>query len=140
MSEFAKEMEKRLHTFGKDVQNLVRKMTDINVDEGFVPDVDIFEDDKTYFIYADLPGMSKDQITLTVKEGILTIKGERKTISEAEFTITKRERKSGPFSRSVTLPEYIDTKDVKASFRKGVLEIRLPKIENGKTESSIEIE
>ena len=140
MSDFSTEMERRLHAFGKDVQNLVRRVTDINAEEGFVPELDVCDTGETYFIFADLPGMSKDEIELKIKDGILTIKGERTTIAESDYTVIRRERSSGHFSRAVTLPDYIGSKDVKASFRKGVLEIRFPKISDGTTESSIKIE
>ena len=140
MSDFSQEMERRLHAFGKDVQNLVRKVADVTMDEGFVPEIDICESEDRYYIYADLPGMSKDEIKLTAKDGILTIKGERAAPETSGMKFTKRERSSGPFSRSVPLPDYVDTKDVKASFRKGVLEISFPKTESGDSENEIKIE
>ena len=140
MSDFSHEMERRLHAFGKDVQSLVRKLTDPIDDEGFSPRVDICEDDQSFLIYADLPGMSKDQIKLTVNDGVLFVKGERQTFSANDSTLIRQERPHGAFSRSVRLPEDVDIKDVKASFRKGVLEITFPKKVGGDGENSIEID
>lgn len=140
MSDFSREMERRLHAFGNDVQNLVRKMTDVTTTGGFVPAVDICETEDEYKVYADIPGLSKDEINLTVHENIVTIKGERLAPDASGITFAKQERPVGPFSRSLSLPDYVDTKDVKASFRKGVLEITFPKKVSGNSENSIEIE
>jgi HSP20 family protein len=91
------------------------------------PDVDISEDDHGYLLKADLPEMKKDDVRVTVEEGILSVSGERKS----EKTDQKRkfhriERSFGNFRRSFTLPEDTDSSKVTADFRDGVLKVHLP--------------
>src|SRR5437016_9582833 len=91
------------------------------------PEVDISEDDHGYLIKADLPEMKKDDVRVTVEDGILCVSGERRTEKEdkkKKFHLI--ERSYGTFRRSFTLPEDTDSKKVTAEFRDGVLKVHLP--------------
>jgi HSP20 family protein len=91
------------------------------------PEVDISEDDQGYLLKADLPEMKKDDVRVTVEDGILSVSGERKCQKEDEKKKFHRiERSFGTFRRSFTLPEDADSTKVTAEFREGVLKVHLP--------------
>jgi HSP20 family protein len=91
------------------------------------PEVDISEDDQGYLLKADLPEMKKDDVRVTVEDGVLSVSGERKTQKEDHKKKFHRiERSFGTFRRSFTLPEDADSTKVTAKFRDGVLEVHLP--------------
>lgn len=91
------------------------------------PEVDISEDDHAYLLKADLPEMKKDDVRVTVEDGILSVSGERKSQKEDQKKKFHRiERSFGTFRRSFTLPEDADSTKVTAEFRDGVLKVHLP--------------
>jgi HSP20 family protein len=91
------------------------------------PEVDISEDDQGYLLKADLPEMKKDDVRVTVEDGILCVSGERKNEKEDQKKKFHRiERSFGTFRRSFTLPEDADSTKVTAEFRDGVLKVHLP--------------
>src|SRR6187551_3510771 len=91
------------------------------------PEVDISEDDRGYLLKADLPEMKKDDVRVTVEDGILNVCGERKTEKEDQKRKFHRiERSFGNFRRSFTLPEDADSTKVTAEFLDGVLKVHLP--------------
>lgn len=100
---------------------------------GWLPLVDITEDDHEYLIKAELPGVRKEDLKVTVENNVLTLTGERKLEKEEK---TKRyhrvERAYGMFTRSFALPENTDSAKVNAEFRDGLLEVRLGKAEQAK--------
>lgn len=76
----------------------------------------------------DLPGISEEDVSLEVDDGVLTISGERsRTIDEKDDRYYRCERRFGRFSRSVTLPQGIDASGIRAEFESGVLEVHVPK-------------
>ena len=92
------------------------------------PPVDIFDDDASIIIQAELPGVGKDAIVIEAKGQVLTIRGERfpgRAIAEERYLC--RERMCGTFQRSFALPEPIDPTGIKASFQDGILTIRIQK-------------
>ena len=99
--------------------------------EGFwAPIVDIEEDNENITVKAEIPGMKKDDIKVSVKGNMLTITGERKQESETkEKTFHRVERSYGKFSRMITLPSDVEADKVKASYKDGILNITLPKPE-----------
>lgn len=107
----------------------------------FLPKVNTREDDKAYYIEVDLPGVSKEDIEITTEDNVLTISGERKLKEEAkEEDYYKVESFYGHFSRSFTLPEDVDVKNIEAKNENGVLEIVIPKKEDeSKKPKKIEI-
>jgi HSP20 family protein len=91
------------------------------------PEVDISEDDRGYLLKADLPEMKKEDVRVTVEDGILCVSGERKTEKEDQKRKFHRtERSFGNFRRSFTLPEDADSTKVTAEFCDGVLKVHLP--------------
>ena len=99
----------------------------------WVPPMDLVETDDHLVLRADLPGLDSDDVDIEVKDGVLTISGQRKAENEEKTDGYYRvERAFGGFSRSMTLPEHIDPDQIGASFDKGVLEVRIPKPEERK--------
>ena len=91
------------------------------------PEVDISQDDHEYLLKADLPEMKKDDVRVTVEDGILSVSGERKSVKEDQKKKFHRiERSFGNFRRSFTLPENADSTKVTAEFHDGVLKVHLP--------------
>lgn len=99
----------------------------------WTPAVDIYEKDDAVVVKAELPGVEKNQISVEVKDGILTLRGERKFERDVkEESYHRIERSYGTFLRSFSLPVSVDQDQVKATFRDGVLEVELPKKEQAK--------
>jgi len=100
---------------------------------GWMPAVDVRETPEHLTFTVDLPGLSKDDVNLTIENHVLTLSGERKFEKEAKGEEYHRvERSFGSFSRSFTLPSVVQTDKVDASFANGILTISLPKQENAK--------
>ena len=89
------------------------------------------EDEKFYNITAELPGMDKGDLEITIQDGKLEIKGEQKeeTTEEKEGELIRREYHSSSYYRAFSLPENIDENAVEANLDKGLLKVRIPKIE-----------
>jgi HSP20 family protein len=99
----------------------------------WVPAMDLVEAGDHYLLKADLPGLRDEDVTIEVQDGNLTISGERKAEHEAsEGGWYRIERSFGSFSRSLTLPEHVNTSAISANFTDGVLEVRIPKPEERK--------
>ena len=100
----------------------------------WVPPVDIYETDADEVVVkAELPDMKREDISLTFENGVLTLKGERKVQQEVKKENYQRiERRHGSFSRSFTLPNTVDASRISASYKDGVLTIRLPQREEAK--------
>ena len=100
------------------------------------PEVDISQDDHEYLLEADLPEMKKDDVRVTVEDGILCVSGERKGEKEDHKRKFHRiERSFGNFRRSFTLPGDTDSTKVTADFRDGVLKVHLPTTTIAKTKA-----
>ena len=96
----------------------------------WTPPVDIYETDEALVMKAELPGFSKDDISIELKENTLVIKGERKHEDEVkEGNYHRMERSYGAFQRAFMLPITVDQEKVKASYNDGILELRLPKVQ-----------
>src|SRR5919106_3701527 len=99
----------------------------------WIPPMDLVETENHLVLRADLPGMSEDDLDIEIKDGVLTVSGERKAEQEQkEEGFYRVERAFGRFSRSLSLPEGVDADKVSADFDKGVLEVRVPKPEERK--------
>jgi HSP20 family protein len=99
----------------------------------WVPAMDLVETEDHLVLRADLPGLEQDDVNVEVKDGVLTISGERRAEQEQKSEGFHRvERAFGSFSRSLLLPDGIDAEKVAANFDKGVLEVRIPKPEERK--------
>ena len=100
----------------------------------WVPPVDVFQNgDQEVVLKAELPDMTREDIDITVDNGTLTIRGEKKFSSEVkEESFHRIERRYGSFSRSFSLPQTVDTGKVGAEYKDGLLTVRLPLREEAK--------
>jgi HSP20 family protein len=97
-------------------------------ERGWVPAVDMVDHKDEIILRADLPGLDEKAIEVTVQDGMLTIRGERKEeTEEKKEDYYYSERTYGVFARTLPLPAGVDADKVKATFKKGVLEVHLPK-------------
>ena len=97
------------------------------------PMVDIIDKDNEIVIKAELPGMEKKDITIDIKDRILTLKGERKYDNEVnDKNYYRRERAFGKFERSFSLPDGLDPEKIKADYKDGLLSVEIPKPEKVK--------
>jgi HSP20 family protein len=100
------------------------------------PSVDISEDDERYVVTAELPGSKKEDITVELKDQVLTIRGEKRNEREEKKEHSRWiERSYGSFSRSFTLPANAVADRVKADFRDGVLTVEIAKAEETKSKT-----
>lgn len=100
---------------------------------GWTPAIDVYENKENIVVAAELPGMKKEDIDVTLHEGTLSISGERKSESKAEAGETYRtERFFGRFQRTVSLPTPVAADKVKADYKDGILTVTLPKTEEAK--------
>lgn len=99
----------------------------------WLPNVDIYETDERYVINAEIPGLTKEDIDIDLKENILTIKGEKKFEEKTEEdNYVRVERRYGTFQRSFALSENADAEKINASYTNGVLKVSIPKKEEAK--------
>lgn len=99
----------------------------------WMPTVDISETEGEYLIKAELPEVKKEDVKVTVENGVLTLQGERRQEKEEKGKKFHRvERSYGSFVRSFALPESVDESAVKAEYKDGVLNLHLPKAEKVK--------
>jgi HSP20 family protein len=135
-----REMEEMRNQFNKLLRErqLLRKEGDseaLEVTE-WLPVVDITEDTKEYTVKAELPGLAKENVKVTVENGVLVIAGERKEEKEEKDKKHHRiERSYGSFRRSFALPEDSSGEKVTADFKDGVLKVHLPKDQTAKPKS-----
>lgn len=95
---------------------------------GWAPALELHEDKDDFTVKAELPGMKKENIDIAIEEGVLSISGERKREEKhTDAEIYRSERFYGRFNRSIVLPKPVDTDQVTASYKDGILTVRLPK-------------
>jgi len=100
---------------------------------GWTPAMDLYEDKDNFVVKAELPGMKREDIEVSLHEGSLSISGERKSEEKhAHGEVYRTERYFGRFQRTVTLPTPVAADKVKAAYKDGVLTITLPKTEEAK--------
>lgn len=99
----------------------------------WTPAIDIEEKDEEFVLTADTPGMTKKDVKLNIRDGVLSIKGERKVEKEDESgTYHYRERHLGTFCLTFRLPETVNEEKINATFQNGILTVSLPKFEEVK--------
>ncbi|HZY09795.1 MAG TPA: Hsp20/alpha crystallin family protein [Bacteroidota bacterium] len=124
-------------TFQCEVDRMIDRfrggMADDGANSAFMPAVDIIEEKDDYIVKVDLPGLSKNDVKITVQNDILTIRGEKNQVKETEdINYRRMERSYGAFQRSFTLPSSVKNEKIDATFNDGVLTISLPKVEEAK--------
>ena len=113
-------------------ENLVRAPAQPNASKWY-PAVDVLESKDSYLIRAELPGMTKEAIKVEVKDGNLVLSGERKSEKPADGVEYRHvERIAAKFWRSFSLPETAKQDGIEATYKEGILEIRVPKAEEAK--------
>ena len=113
-----------------------RMMPELWAEKRFLPAIDVKEDEKEVVLTAEFPGMNKEDLDCSVENGVLTLKGEKKEEKTTEKGNYHRvERRYGSFERRIMLPDYVDTKKIDASYKDGVLTLRMPKTEATKAKS-----
>lgn len=103
-----------------------------NLLSGWTPAFDVFEDKDNFTIVAELPGMKKEDIEVSLHNGSLSVSGERKNERRDDAEVYRAERFYGRFQRTITLPTPVATEKVKAQYKDGILTITLPKTEEAK--------
>ncbi|MBI4760201.1 MAG: Hsp20/alpha crystallin family protein [Chloroflexi bacterium] len=94
----------------------------------FIPRIDVSETDREITVVAELPGMEPEDINLTLSRNILTISGEKRSeVEEEDRHFYRVERSYGSFCRSIPLPDEVDEDKIDATFKRGVLKVKLPK-------------
>ena len=99
-----------------------------------VPVIDLHENDNSYTVKAEIPGVKKEDIDVTVQDGVITINAEPRYEHEdkKDGRVIRQERRYGKYVRSIRLGKDIDEEKVKANYKDGVLELELPKVEEVK--------
>jgi len=147
--------------YNHPIENLEKQITKAFKDVDFSPKINLSEDEKNFYIHADLPGLNKDQVKMELSDDdhVLTISGERETVidnsngekegqkenEKENKKETKKETKNnkkysriecsyGKFERSFSIPENVDVSTIQAKMENGVLEVTLPKIAAPKPE------
>ena len=99
----------------------------------WVPPLDIFETKEHFVVTMELPGIDPDSVEVSVEDQTLTVRGERAFYTDVpEESFHRVERRYGAFARSLTLPQTANPDGIEAAFDKGVLTIRVPKVEEAK--------
>jgi HSP20 family protein len=128
MRRFGEEMDHLYEDFGLGRGWLTPILDKAQLPQGvWSPQVEIFERDKEIVLRADLPGLTKDDVSVEIANDGITIEGERKNEHEEEREgYYRSERSYGKFYRRIPMPEGINAQDAEASFSDGVLEITMP--------------
>lgn len=99
---------------------------------GWTPALDLYQNNDNVVAVVELPGMRKEDIEISLHDGMLTISGERKTETAKEDKAERSERYVGTFRRSISLPTRVDANKVGATYKDGILTVTLPKAEEAK--------
>ncbi len=99
-----------------------------------VPAIDLHENDNSYTVRAEIPGVKKEDVDVTVHDGVLTINAETRYENEEkeDGRVIRQERRYGKYVRSIRLGKDVDENQVKANYKDGILELVLPKVEEVK--------
>ena len=131
------------NAFGRLMPSLLAHFPRVSADNGgkfeWAPSADISETDSEYLIRAELPAVRKEDVKVTLDEGMITISGERKENKETKDEKFHRvESFRGAFSRSFSVPDNIDEKSIRAESKDGVLTVHLPKTK-ASTSKAVEV-
>ena len=128
-----REMEDMFDRYSRALSRPRRGSQEVMATGDWAPRVDIAETDKEFSIKAEIPDVKKEDVKVSVDNGVLTIKGERKQEKEEKNKKFHRvERFYGSFTRSFTLPDNVDESKIEASFTDGMLNLTIPKTEETK--------
>ena len=126
-----------MSTKSKEIQTQDVEKQEVEVTEGtertrpgkaYIPRADIYETDKSLVIVADMPGVDKDAVDITLEKNILTLNGSVEFTQPDNFSLAYTEYETGDYERSFTLSSEIDRDNIEAAIKDGVLKITLPKV------------
>ncbi len=107
------------------------------------PEMDVYETESDIIAEVSIPGMDKDDLSVSIDEGVLCVRGDKKEEKEEEVEekgYYRKEIRKGSFERMVRLPSNIDTESVKANYENGILKVEIPKVDEVERGKEIEIE
>ena len=137
-SEFDKAIESFYHLFDRSGTPWSDDFESVRL----FPSIDVVEDDTHYKVEVEMPGMDEANVKVSLDNNLLTIKGE-KTVSQQDKdkNYLRREINYGCYERAIALPDYLDTEQAKATFKKGMLWVDIPKkMEFAKQKRELKIE
>ena len=112
------------------------RSSELMSDGEWIPRVDISENDEAFMIKAEIPGVRKEDVKVTLENGVLTLQGERRQEREEKgWRFHRVERSYGNFIRSFNLPSNVDDSHLKAHFHDGLLEVDIPKTEQARPQA-----
>ena len=112
------------------------RSSELMANGGWSPRVDVSENDAAFVIKAEIPGIRKEDVKVTLENGVLTLQGERRQEHEEKgWRVHRVERSYGLFMRSFSLPGNVDESHLKAHFHDGLLEVALPKLEQAQPQT-----
>lgn len=115
------------------LQHELEQLFNVQEQHAWAPVLDVQEDKDNFRVRVELPGLKREDITVSIEDGTLVISGERKTETADEGTeVHRQERYYGKFSRALTLPSAVAADQVKAVYKDGILTVTLPKAEEAK--------
>ena len=126
-----------MSTKSKEIQTQDVEKQEVEVTEGtertrpgkaYIPRADIYETEKSLVIVADMPGVDKDAVDITLEKNILTLNGSVEFTQPDNFSLAYTEYETGDYERSFTLSSEIDRDNIEAAIKDGVLKITLPKV------------
>lgn len=134
---FQREMESMMSRFFGDASPLAPMQTiaqrtgfpSLDMTGAVSPAIDIHETDDAIELTAELPGLGEEDVEIELKNGHLTLRGEKRVTYESTGDLRVNERSYGSFTRAMTLPDTVDPEKITAEFDKGVLHIKMPKTE-----------
>ncbi len=115
-----------------DSPSLSHSVAAAQLSTGWTPALDLYQTADDIVAVVELPGLRKENIELSLHDGILSISGERKEEAPEAGQAARSERSSGKFRRSISLPTRVNSEKVNASYRDGILTVTLPKAEEVK--------
>lgn len=125
----------RLISFEDEIRNFFGEglIGKYETDSVWKPSVDILDNEDSYLVKAELPGVIKKDVNISVNDGVLTLSGEKKRdIEKKEDNYHLTESFYGKFERSFTLPKDVKSEGIKADYKNGILNINIPKAEKAK--------
>jgi HSP20 family protein len=127
-NDFETEMDRMFGSRFPFMQPLFRSARSLRSGQGWAPSADIYEKDGNLVVKAELPGIDRDDVHVTVENGDLVIQGERHADDEIDDeNYYRMERFTGSFYRRFALPEGVDEDSITAEYKDGVLQVRIPK-------------
>ena len=121
---------RELENLNNKVQRIFGEFPHFDFGFSFNPKIDISDDEKNIYVEAEIPGVKKDDLKISLQDNILTMSGEKKSETEEnkkDKNFYRSERVYGSFTRSFTLPEEINPDSVDAKFEDGILKIKIEK-------------